>query len=988
MSVSQLSQGSAAGTEVPGATKLPRKGVLLAVCCVAQFMVILDLSIVNVALPSIQVGLNFSSADLQWVIDAYAIVFAGFLMLGGRAADIFGHRRTFGSALFVFGLASLIGGAAPTSGVMILARGVQGFGGALMAASSLAIITSAFAPGPERHRAIALWGAMNGAGGAAGTFFGGLITQELSWRWVLLINVPIAIVTILIARSVVSNERSAERKSFDLLGALLLTGGLLIEAYGGVTAGSHGWGSADALVPIVLGNIPLALFPIVEKRAKAPLVPPKSFTPPLRIINGIVLLFSAALFPMWYVGSLYLQQVLALTPLTTGLTFLPMALAIFACASQAGKVVGRAGVRPVLGSGLLGMTVGLVLLSRIGSGGSAIQYVLVPGILVAIGIGFSIVPSTIAATMTAGPAEAGLASGLVNTARQVGGGLGLAILISIATQHTAHLIGANHDVNPALTSGFRIAYLIGAGLCAVAAVMAFTLLPGSQNAGQSRAARRVLAAAAAVLAVFVAVDVGVPRTHAAPIGAYVTKGTFSFVTEPGLHPPKMYLVKALPAGQQLPGYLMLANFLDVSNPPMVGQSGPLMLDSGLQPVWFKPVPLDDVAGNLEAQTYEGQPVLTYWQGDVSATGLIDKGEDVVVNKHYQTIATLKGVDGWVLTLHSMTIVGHDAWVTANRNVSANLSKYGGVNDGVYVDSAVQKYDLRNGKLLYSWKASDHIPLSESHAQPPPNGFPWDAYHVNSISLAANGDFLASMRNTWGAYLVDGKTGNIVWTLGGRGTTIQVPRGAQFQWQHDVELQPNSEVSMFDDHCCQISGAGTFLSGGPSRALVFKVNLANHTATPVADYSHGSNFNSRYMGNAQPLPNGNVIIGWGEVPYFTEYSKTGQLLFDGALPTPDLSYRTYVQPWVGTPSYPPRGAAQQDGGKTTVYASWNGATQVASWRVLGGSGAGAPAAVVGRGSRDGFETAIEVPTGPQHFLVQALDPAGHVIGTSKTFNIQR
>ncbi|HSS37944.1 MAG TPA: MFS transporter, partial [Polyangia bacterium] len=346
------------------------KGLLLAVCCVAQFMVILDLSIVNVALPSIQSSLKFSASDLQWVVDAYAIIFAGFLMLAGRAGDLWGQRRTFVAALTLFSTASLIGGLAPTSGVLIGARALQGLAGALMAASSLAIITASFEAGPARHRAVGLWGAMNGAGGAAGTLLGGVITQELSWRWVLLINLPIGLVAAVVASAVVADRRSDRRTTFDLAGALLLTIGLLLNAYGAVTAGSDGWDSAAALVPIAVGSVLLSLFGVVEKRfARAPLIPPGALTRPLRNINVIVLLFSAALFPMWYVGSLYLQQVLALTPLATGLVFLPMALTIFACASQAGKLALRVGVRPVLGGGLIMMTAGMLLFARIGASG-------------------------------------------------------------------------------------------------------------------------------------------------------------------------------------------------------------------------------------------------------------------------------------------------------------------------------------------------------------------------------------------------------------------------------------------------------------------------------------------------------------------------------------------------------------------------------------------------------------------------------------------
>ena len=502
--------------EAPAAApeEAKRKRLILAVCCVAQFLVILDLSIVNVALPTIQAALRISAVDLQWVIDAYAIIFAGFLMLAGRATDLFGQRRTFALALTGFAVASLIGGLAPNSTVLILARGAQGLAGAGMAAASLAIITSTFAAGPERHRAIALWGAMNGAGGAAGTLLGGVLTDVLSWRWVLLINVPIGIAAVILALRTVPEHRARTSGGFDLFGALVLTSGLLIATYGGVQAGSEGFGSAEALVPIAIGSLLLMVFGRIERRAKAPLIPPDALTTQLKRINLIVLLFSASLFAMWFAASLYLQQVLSLSPLETGLVFLPMALGIFLAARPAGKLVGRAGVRAVLGAGLLMLATGLVLLSRIGAGGSAIQYVMLPGLLVSAGIGFSVVSSTIAATMSAGPSQAGLTSSLVNTARQVGGGLGLAVLISLATQRTAALIGDGDPVAEALTAGFSLSFLAGAALVATAAVLTFTLLPGPAEGPQRAFGRRVLTGAAVVIAAFVAIEIGVPRSQA------------------------------------------------------------------------------------------------------------------------------------------------------------------------------------------------------------------------------------------------------------------------------------------------------------------------------------------------------------------------------------------------------------------------------------------------------------------------------------------
>src|SRR5579875_1845300 len=395
----QAAAGEQAQTSPPIARGLgSRPGLLLAVCCVAQFMVILDLSIVNVALPHIQSALEFTSPELQWVVDAYAIAFAGFLMFGGRAADHFGQRRTFVAALVLFALTSLAGGAAPDKEVLVVARALQGLAGALMAACSLAIITASFPPGPKLHRAICAWAAMNGLGGAAGVLLGGVITEFLSWRWVLLINPPIGLATALLAFAVAAERRRGDAAgSFDLAGALTLTIGQIVLVYGVVEGGLAGWTSAVALGPIVGGIALLGVFVVIETRlASAPLIPFKDLTRPLRIANNIVLLFSASLFPLWFVSSLYLQQVLGLSPLDTGLIFLPMTLTIMLVASRAGRLVSHFGVRPVLGSGLIMLAGGLLLLAKINSSGSGVIYVMIPGVLTAAGIAMSIVPSTIA----------------------------------------------------------------------------------------------------------------------------------------------------------------------------------------------------------------------------------------------------------------------------------------------------------------------------------------------------------------------------------------------------------------------------------------------------------------------------------------------------------------------------------------------------------------------------------------------------------------
>ncbi len=331
------------------------------------------------------------------------------------------------------------------------------------------------------------------------------------------------------------------------------------------------------------------------------------------------------------------------------------------------------------------------------------------------------------------------------------------------------------------------------------------------------------------------------------------------------------------------------------------------------------------------------------------------------------------------------ISGDDAWVTANKDIPMNLSRYGGAYNGALTDSAVQEYNLKTGKLLRTWDALAHIPLSDSYATLPTNGFPWDAYHVNAIDLTGHGTFLVSMRNTWAAYLVNIYNGDIEWTLGGRHSSFAFGPGAAFQWQHDVTLQSSSTVTLFDDHCCQITGGGTFVTpSGPSRGLVLRLDTHAHTATLTAQYSHGSGFDASYMGSTQPLADGDVFVGWGSQPNLSEYTRSGRLVFDAQFPSPDQSYRATYEPWVGLPSDPPAAAARESDGKATVYASWNGATRVSSWRVLAGDGTRG-LSVVRSAPRSGFETTIALRRDYEEFQVQALDARGRVIGTSAVFH---
>ncbi len=498
----------------------------------------------------------------------------------------------------------------------------------------------------------------------------------------------------------------------------------------------------------------------------------------------------------------------------------------------------------------------------------------------------------------------------------------------------------------------------------------------------------------AVIAALVCTMALVATAQAAPIGAYTTKGAWSFVSAPRLHPPKLTTTTKTQHGLS-PGYFMTGVFRNLTvSARMTGQSGPLILDSKLQPVWFNPIGVNALAANLRVQTYNGKPVLSWWQGRVSGTGATTSGEDVVVDQHYRHVATLKGADGWIISEHEMIISGPNAWVTAYKIVPMNLSRFGGDANGSVLDSAVQEYDLKTGKLLYTWDAlnpggTPNIPLSQSKYKAF-HGIPWDAYHINSIQLTGNETFLVSMRNTWSAYMVNRLTGGIDWTLSGdpKLSTVALPAKARFQWQHDVELHDGNVVSVFDDHCCGVKsikgGHVEFITPtAPSRGLVLKLDLTKHTGSLVNQYIRAKFFVVAFLGNTQLLPGGNVTLGWGSRPFFSEVSSKGKVLFDAAWPDPDLSYRTYVQKWVGTPFFPPSGAVRNNHGKATVYASWDGATQVASWRVLAGSNANSLKAIASE-NKTGFETSIPLSGAFKVYKVQALDSRHHVLGTSNAF----
>jgi EmrB/QacA subfamily drug resistance transporter len=470
------------------------KWLALALLASAQFVIVLDASIVNVALPSIGEALDFSRDDLSWVVNAYTLVFGGFLLLGGRLADLLGRRRMFMAGLILFALASLAGGLAQSEWQLIAARAVQGLGGAMVSPAALSIVTTTFAEGRERNTALGVWGAVAGSGGAAGVLLGGMLTEWAGWEWVLFVNVPIGLAAAAIAPRLLDESRDTDRtRHFDVAGAITVTGGLALGVYTLVDAVNAGWTSTQTLV---LGAISLALlgaFAVIETRSPQPLVPFSIFR--LRTLRGsnvVGLLIGMSLFSMFFFISLYLQNVLGYSALEAGLSYLPLAGLIIISAGMASQLVTRVGFKPTLIVGLLFVAAGLLWFSRVSApGGSYVGDVLFPSMLAAIGLGFSFVPVTIGAVTGTKPEEAGLASGLINTSQQIGGALGLAILASIANSRTQGVL-AGGERNPAvaLTEGFQTAFLVAAGFAILGAILAAVMISSRDSREQVEAARR------------------------------------------------------------------------------------------------------------------------------------------------------------------------------------------------------------------------------------------------------------------------------------------------------------------------------------------------------------------------------------------------------------------------------------------------------------------------------------------------------------------
>jgi EmrB/QacA subfamily drug resistance transporter len=452
--------------------------LLLVLVCMAQFMIVLDVSIVNVALPSIRNDLHFSTTGLQWVVSAYTLTFAGFLMLGGRMSDLLGHRRMFLIGTAAFALTSLICAAAPSRGLLLGARGMQGLAGAVVSPATLAILTTSFAEGAARNRAVGIWGAMSGLGASAGALMGGVLTATVGWQAIFLVNVPIGIVVIVAGRRVIAEGVRKAERNFDVLGAILITLGLLGVVYGIVRSNSLGWGSPGALVPIFGGLATLALFALVEHRvARAPLVPLAIFRrSQLRAANLVILLLYGALFSMFYFVTLYMQQVLHYSPLRAGLGFLPMTLGVFASSKLAPRAISRFGARRTVSAGMVSAAAGMCWFSFLEPHASYLLLILPGGLLAAAGMGLALVSGTVAAVQGVPSEESGLASGLVNSSRFIGGALGLAALSTLAASHTHTAIAAGTGVAQALTDGYGSAFRAGAAICLIGAAVAAALI--------------------------------------------------------------------------------------------------------------------------------------------------------------------------------------------------------------------------------------------------------------------------------------------------------------------------------------------------------------------------------------------------------------------------------------------------------------------------------------------------------------------------------
>ncbi len=449
----------------------------LALLAAVQFMVVLDIAIVNVALPSIQTDLDFSQANLQWVISAYALVFGGFLLLGGRAADLLGRRRLFMLGLVAFTIGSLLCGLAWSEASLIGARAIQGLGAATISPAALAILMTTFAEGRERNIALGVWGAVGGFGAAAGVLLGGVLTDALSWEWIFFVNIPVGLAAVALAPVLLGESRDTRVKTFDALGAVLVTSGLTTLVLGITQGNEWGWSSIRTIGIFVLSAALLGGFVVWENRVAEPLMRfgiLRTKTVLGANVTGFIL--GTALFSMFLILTLYMQQVLGYSAMKTGVAYLAVAGTSIIWANVAAMLVGRVGVRPLIAGGMAILAVGLILFAQVPVGGSYAANLLPGFLLVGLGMALCFVPISIAALAGVKQAEAGIASGLINTSQQIGGAVGIALLSTIAISRTDNEVAAGTATPQALTSGFQLAFWVGAGIALAGVVAALALI--------------------------------------------------------------------------------------------------------------------------------------------------------------------------------------------------------------------------------------------------------------------------------------------------------------------------------------------------------------------------------------------------------------------------------------------------------------------------------------------------------------------------------
>ena len=458
----------------------PKRWKALAVLGVAYLMVVLDVSIVNVALPSIQEDLGFSTSGLEWVVSGYALTFGGFLLLGGRLGDLLGRRRVFMVGLVLFALFSLVCGLSVSPAMLIAARVLQGVAGAILSPSVFSIVSVTFAEGSERNKALGILGAIAGSGAAIGLLLGGVLTEFASWEWIFFVNVPIGLGVLLLVPRVVTESRAPEMaRHFDAAGAVAVTGGLMLLVYGLTRAPTVGWGSAATIGAFIGSAVLIGAALVIEHRSRSPLIDLKIFRRrTLTGANVVALLLGTMLFAMFFLLTLYQQDVLGYSPLRTGVHNLAIALTVIAASGVAQALVTRVGVKPVLTAGLVFIGAGLAFYTQISPDGSYVTDLLPGFLLTGAGLGFSFVPVSIAALGGITNREAGLASGLITTSQQIGGAIGLAVLSTVSTTRTNNLLADGVAPAVALTDGFQLAFWVGVGVAVAAVITTLVVIQG------------------------------------------------------------------------------------------------------------------------------------------------------------------------------------------------------------------------------------------------------------------------------------------------------------------------------------------------------------------------------------------------------------------------------------------------------------------------------------------------------------------------------